>query len=239
MTGQSNTQWKFQSTYGANDLIRIARSASKLAQSEALDHSNRVRDHNLISVVFAALSVEAFLNELPVLDWEREGVASIAALDERVRTVRGTLKLAEEGKMSSTLKLLVVHEVLGRPLDKGASLYQDFDLLKSLRDAIVHSKPSFFTVSIEPLVIRSSDHKWVRPLQSRNLLSDDDQTQGRRLFEMLSGDSVAPWAVKVASQTVTATLENLPEGEYSWAVAVFFREFLDGQLQHALCLVNT
>jgi hypothetical protein len=225
---------KFPLSSGANDLIRVARDAAARVPSEPFSPPYKFRHSSLTGVVFAALSVEGFLNELPELDWMTEGQPSLAALNKQVQTMRRMLAYAEEANSPTAMKLLLMHEALGQPLDCGAAAFQDFYLLKQLRDAIVHPKSSNITVSFDPVEFRSSHAKLLRALQSRGLLFEDPTKQGLPFFVWLSGDAVAAWAVKVASSTVIATLEALPAGDFRLGASAYFLEFLDDEKKRTL-----
>jgi hypothetical protein len=45
------------------------------------------------------------------------------------------------------------------------------------------------------------------------------------MLEWLSGPRVAPWAVEVAANTVTGTIEAFPADEFRWLPGVYFSRF--------------
>jgi hypothetical protein len=161
---------------GATDLFRVAAQAVQSAPSEP---EKKTRDSNLIAVVFAALSVEAFFNEFATLDYSGGQVPSLVNLDDRLKTLSRILELAEDSNLQSTAKLLLAHEILGKPLDRGSSSFQEYRFLKQLRDSIVHAHPTTTTVLwSKPVEFRSSRQKLIDGLHSRGLLREGHDKQG-------------------------------------------------------------
>src|ERR1700687_4046972 len=95
----------------------------------------------LISVVFSAIALESFLNE--VTEHARQ-------LSEHQPTVEGHPEIvlfaqvigdAEEAHARLESKLTLANWILsGRSVNRGSQPYQDFALLMSLRNDLVHTK---------------------------------------------------------------------------------------------------
>ena len=111
-----------------------------------------------IPILLSALSVEAFVNELP--DLARQFPKDHASA--QMRGLAQVLGEAEAERASTELKIQLAHLVLtGRPLDKGAQPYQDVALLLDLRNRIVHSRAEAILMPGEgapapekPLIVR-------------------------------------------------------------------------------------
>src|SRR5882762_8714497 len=93
----------------------------------------------LVSIVVAAISLEAFINEFG-------GTAAIHATLEGtpgwVNALAAVLDEAENNRASITSKFqLAMLTISGKPFDRSAAPFQDFDLLMRLRNEIVHLKP--------------------------------------------------------------------------------------------------
>jgi hypothetical protein len=93
----------------------------------------------LVSIVVAAISLEAFINEFG-------GIAALLATLEGapgwVTTLAEVLDEAENNRASITSKFqLAMLVISGRPFNRSAAPFQDFDLLVRLRNEIVHLKP--------------------------------------------------------------------------------------------------
>jgi len=97
----------------------------------------------LIAIVFAALGVEAFINELAEMaqrdaDMYGPGLGGTATL----RDLATTLVEIEDARGPVELKYQMASKILsGRTFDQGAQPFQDFRDLMRLRDALV----SWFT----------------------------------------------------------------------------------------------
>jgi hypothetical protein len=227
MAGETHRGLRVRFLGGATDLLGIAKRAVKSIPPGAVIADDKVRDSNLVAIVFAALAVEGFLNELATLDWSSEQRPSLVDLDDRLKALRRVLSLADDHNVQPVVTLLLAHEILGRPIDRGDSPFQEYFLLKQLRDSIVHARPSTVTVlASTPVEFQSSRDKVLRALQSRGLLSSDPAKKGQPFLEWLNSPSLGRWAVLTATAIVSATLEALPQGDFKVATSVLYRDFL-------------
>ena len=119
-------------------------------------------------------------------------------------------------------------------MDPGRSPIQDYQLLKKLRDAIAHPKPSNTTIvedlTVTPKKIKftSSKQDLLHALHSRGLLAKDPSSRGQGFLYWLDGTGLAGWALKTASAIVIMTMEALPPGDFRWGIAFLFKEFFLG-----------
>jgi hypothetical protein len=101
----------------------------------------------LISVVFAAASLEAFLNESVYLAENTRSVQPI------ISTFAQVMADAEEAKAQIQAKFQLGNLILtGRSYDKGSAPFQDFSDLCAVRNALRHGKSNelFLTITGKP-----------------------------------------------------------------------------------------
>jgi hypothetical protein len=189
----------------------------------------------LNAILFSALAVEAFINELaeaaarnpdPLPESARQGaqaLADLAALLSEIEDARGPIGL----KYQLTSKIL-----RGETFVAGRAPFQDFADLVRLRDELVHPRHRDKTTDaghVQPV------SRIVRDLQQRGLTT----TTGRRpgdvpggiswLDEIQSG-GVANWAYKAAREIIVAVLEMLPDDD-NLSTTHLFRNRLDSMPQ--------
>ena len=134
----------------------------------------------LVSVVFAAASLEAFLNESAYL--------AEASLKRKTRELkRGhrvdmeppivsafaqVMKVAEESKVQIRSKFQLAHLALtGKPFEKGGAPYQNFSDLIEVRNLLMHGKSdeTFLNIDGKPSVLNPVINK---KLASKKILHD-------------------------------------------------------------------
>ena len=226
---------RFGHSSGSVELFLVAKRAADYLAKDIAVSEKGIRDENLIAIVFSVLAVEGFLNDLSTLDGSRDEQPSIVDCDDRLKSLQRVLTIAEEANLHSLDKLKLAHEILGKPIDFGRQPVQDYQLLKQLRDAIVHPKPSSTTMVTEvtsppspPKFLQSKD-KLIRALQSRDLLATDPSGLGQGFLYWLNRRKLAQWAVETASAIVTMTIESLPRGDFRLGVALLlYRDFFLG-----------
>lgn len=180
----------------------------------------------LTSIVFAAASLEAFINELA----EYMALLATEAAPEWATALNRILSEAEKSRASTQSKYLLTQFVFtGKILAKGESVYQDFDLLVQLRNDIVHPKPLIYTHDYK-------NGRWVAPedagiisrLRSTRALADvesifgevhdtGEQTWAAKIqtnfFDQISTKKLARWACNAAFAMVTETLKYIPDAD--------------------------
>ncbi|HET9182737.1 MAG TPA: hypothetical protein VFP59_11430 [Candidatus Angelobacter sp.] len=182
----------------------------------------------LTSILFAAMSVETFINELHHMTHNGMPTAST-----NLKVLGDLLEEAERSRSSVAAKYQFAKFILsGQAFDKGASPYQDFSLLLDLRNLIVHAKP------LEAKMQKDSSGRvsWVEPkimvrLQSMGLLEITDfQRENTPDTEMLISDliaeistqRIATWACESAAAIITDILDAVP-AEFAPLTDVFYR----------------
>lgn len=163
----------------------------------------------LTVLLFAAMSVETFLNEL-------EMIASngVALGDQGIRPLRDALREIEASRGSIRLKVLMLGVACGRPFDTGAEPFQGFDLLFRLRDVIVHLKPQRQTYAKDGTVeFSGATAKLLDELyRQRHLIADPTTRPARSVLQILSTSRLCLWALEAAAATIKRVVDILPEG---------------------------
>ena len=232
--GRKRNELRFGHPSGSAELFLVAKRAADYLAKDNTVSEKGIRDENLIAIVFSVLAVEGFLNDLSSFDLYVNGQPAVADRDDHLKSLRRVMVLAEDANLQSLDKLKLAHEILGKPIDSGRRPIQDYQLLKQLRDAIVHPKPSSTTIITELTSPPSSPQfhqsrkKLLQALNSRGLLATDPSRRGQGFLYWLNGRKLAQWAVETASSIITATIESLPRGDYKKGMAAMCREFFLG-----------
>jgi len=186
-------------------LFRIAADAA-VATPEPSPTSSMAP--GLTAVVFAAASVEALINEVAELaDIE----VRLGYEDVRLRTFVEAIYGLESSRGSTQLKFVVASALLGdRPYQRGAQPYQDFALLMSLRNAVMHLKAT--------TIHDVSNGEWrlgaetvLEKLRARKLVDPARPHFVTMLLSEASRPQVARWAVNAAAAMALSFISFFPE----------------------------
>jgi hypothetical protein len=147
----------------------------------------RVGGHKeaLVSLVFAAASLEAFLNESVYL---AENIRNAPTI---VSTFAQVMADAEESKAQIQAKFQLRNLVLtGKSHDKGSPPYQDFADLFAVRNSLMHGKSNelFLTVTGKPGVMLNPVAVMER-LSSKNILHEA-QPDHQKGYVAVAGDTM-------------------------------------------------
>lgn len=160
----------------------------------------------LVSVVFAAVSLEAFLNELIGLsqdyheyfDNQPPVISSFAQLMSELEKIQGSIETRYN--MAHWL-------ITGRPYDKASQPYQNFRLLFQVRNDLVHFKP-------DPLIDEGgakATPSIIARLQGLNILNNlPEPASNRSWVHLLGTRAVAEWACNTASLVTADMVAKLP-----------------------------
>lgn len=161
----------------------------------------------LVSVVFAAVSLEAFLNELTELARDFAG-------DENASPVTSAFAqlMPQLARLSIAPKFNMAHWMLtGGPYDADSQPFQALTLLFQVRNDLVHFKPDPLTEEGEP----KPTHTTLEKLWSKNILNDSSAPESDRSWVQAVGTrAVAEWACNAASLVVADLVSKLPAGEW-------------------------
>jgi hypothetical protein len=191
----------------AGVLFDIAVDAARNISAESRQEGQSAA---LVSVVFAVVSLEAFLNEanevaqdVQLVKSEPEAVAAFAQLMEESE------RLPLETKFKLCTWLLT-----GKRADIGKQPYQDFLLLVGLRNALVHFKPNYpWNTFEEAENLRQKEI--VKRLESKNILAL--KVFGRGSWTSpIQTKAVAVWACSTAAGMVNGFVNCIPQ-QGRWA----------------------
>ncbi len=211
---------RFRYPAGAEILFGIAKHmADSVVAEQASLSPDEIRDRNLIAITFSAFAIEGFLDELGMYYAPARDVKQ-----NRLKVLHRVLALAEEGNLKSSAKLMLTHEILGKPLELGRQPLQDYQLLQQLRHSIVHPKTKTETIELPSFELLSSRSGLLKRLHSKKLLVDDPKLKGQWFLNWFTSPKLGRWALETASSIIVTTIEALPMGDCKMSMAVVLRE---------------
>lgn len=159
----------------------------------------------LVSIVFAALALEAFINEIPELaKCEKQAGSTEAFLDKLIDAIDES----PSNKKTTQDKFMQASKALDSPFDKGHKLYQNFADLFKLRDCLVHLKPQDRIEEGEDGEIKYFGRELTQRFRSKGIFLEDTSVESITL--KLSTAKAALWACNTASAMVNSILDKLP-----------------------------
>ena len=179
-------------------LYRQAREASTRASLGG----PKAQSEALIAVVFAFMTLEAFINELADFANENPPDSSLAAFGSLIND------LNDSREASISMRFQFARWILSKePFDKGGQPYQDFQLLIKLRNTIIHRPPNRALVG---LAESSTDSlKFLETLRQKGLTREHHGATASFLAE-ISTPEMATWACDTTAAMVRSILEVLP-----------------------------
>jgi len=197
--------------------VAIEKPASRLLHLAvwATRESRARSEMALVSIVFSAIWLEAYFNQLlELIDFrvkaklEKAPPNVIAAIEAQRELERKKLRLPE--KIDD-----FVTRVAGQQQDRGASPYQELALLIELRDVLVHCWPTRVRATGDnvPLASDRSNFKktdiaaLLERLANRRVLARDYIATTPPILEALRRPEVARWALE-AAQLVARHVAN-------------------------------
>jgi hypothetical protein len=208
---------KIEPSTGLSMNAGVLRRLARLAHDRIHTPTDRDVQNDMdgvVAVVFAAVSLEAFINELMEL------AATAPPSDPpQVHAFALRLRTVEASRGTTSWKFAVAGEVFrGKPYDTNAGPFQRFKLLFALRDAIVHLKSECLEFDGEGRLIESSHEKVLKRLRSQKILAEYDPSAyvgtSPSWISLLSTRAVARWACNVASDVVMAVLDSIPDSAF-------------------------
>jgi hypothetical protein len=159
-----------------------------------------------VSVVFSAITLEAFMNELVTLAGMHIRLHSDA---ERIKDFANRIERAETERESIRHKYMQTREIFtNKPYDKSAAPYQDFALLLDLRNAIVHTISDVISRNPQGEIERRYQ-RLINKLRSKNILHETDGNMD--FMSLISTPETAQWACNAAVQIIHSIVDVLPE----------------------------
>jgi len=203
---------------GSTHLFMIAKQAAQAAIEEAADARDPVSFKPLISVVFAALAGEAFVNELSTV--ARHPSVADPELGPEPPEVGDLIELlseAEDSRAQTGFKFLIGKLALSRhTYDKGTNPYQDFATLMDLRNELVHMKPRRIEGVLAKGVYPSFERpKVIERLSTKGVLARRGGSWLRGdWLSLVSTPATARWACNVTSAIVFDLCASMPPSQF-------------------------
>lgn len=194
----------------AGRLFSKAKSFYKSSQYKQLDPKRWDQSDALAAIVFSALSIEAFLNELSALANQR--------VEEDAQNLTRMIQPLIDDKKETLEKLFEASKCTSdTPLNKGVRPYQDVKLLIDLRNRIVHLKAG------DALSGRTEAHKKIlERLQNAGVSIDTSTIKPENsddefhfpFIALISTQAVAEWSCNVAANTVNHVILGMRESAF-------------------------
>jgi hypothetical protein len=190
--------------FSAQHLFDIAKRAS----------SRKFRDPPTIAVVFSVTALEAFINESIALakmipTTEKQGIVTAYAT---------AMSELEDRRESLAVKYhigLIIWS--GSTWSDELQSYQDFRLLVTLRNALLHMRADRWEVQLDP-GLRAPERgidqypKFIRTLQQRRLIALPSKSKS--WLEIVNTPEIGKWACSTAADITKLFADRVPDGCY-------------------------
>lgn len=189
--------------------------------TRSVEFVKELPDDCQITVILAIQTLDSFFNELAIINQfiESENITpEVVALTD-------ILSELEKSNGSLKLKFLNANYILnGNGNIKGTKLYEELNLLISLRNKIVHPKP---TVLSETNKIEND--KLFKTFQAMKLIDsyDADNPIKRSVKYYLMNLNIALWAVSTVKKTIEYFIDSLPNEESKLALSILKISLMD------------
>lgn len=217
----------------SDHLFKIAKDGyQKASQGHEIHRQNDA----IVAIVFSALALEAFINELLVIakmeklsgsseDWldklieaieepSTDGISAkkpngwIKCFNKFLNTFKLELRFIPVAKWKSTTeKLMLASKALGSQFDKRSSPYEDFADLFKLRNCLVHLKPQDLIEPDEDKIYKYVGRELIEKLRNKEIFQKYTSVQSITLI--VSNAKAAKWACETTSKMVIAILDKL------------------------------
>lgn len=182
-------------------LLQRAQRAAELAEDDPT--------FGLDGVLFSAIAAEAFPNDLSQM---LQIFAKCGTLPEPLAAARDLLPEFEQQKLQIRSKYQMLFYVLrGQSLNLGELPYQDFDLLITLRNELVHPKAGLVRRDQDGAIYEASVRRLLDRLKQRGLLDERFAKFERPWRNQLESRAAAIWALSAVSRIVTLICDSIPE----------------------------
>lgn len=178
----------------------------------------------MVAILFSLVSLEAWINEIGAIagDYERDRTNAWEEQFPLLNNVHQILTMADKAHLSLEMKVnLLRHTIAGSTFDKGSAVYQDFQLLVKLRNALTHAR-------IKSLTTNVLDKRVERSLESRNLFSDRTRPliggAPYTWIDLVSNRAAARWALN-ASASMSEEIYRLFDYHKDWYLHLYLTPF--------------
>jgi hypothetical protein len=176
-------------------LFGMAVKAHQRLKDSVSDTTPDQRDA-LVAILFSAATLEAYINELTLYANQAPGVQG------PFQMLAGVLNSIEEGNGSVREKYMLAKIVLsGEPYNKGARPYQDFALLFTIRNAIVHMQPEHIT---------EDEHHLLKRLKAKKLCAAPPKGSRAGWIYLIATRAMSRWACNIVGDMVDSIRSCMP-----------------------------
>jgi hypothetical protein len=171
-------------------------------------------DDPLIVVVFAAMAIEGFINELAEC-----AALAIQDYDDEPPTVAELARVladTESARGSTGAKYMAAYRALtGHAYNRGHATYQNFAMLTETRNALVHLKPERWVsggLASEKMHRQAASIR--KTLEKRKLTCEAAAIYPwSHLTDLIRTRAVARWAIETAWAIMKSMVDAIPESE--------------------------
>lgn len=197
---------KITSYFHATNLFNIATKATKSRSKKS--------DSSIIAIMFSASALEAFINE-------SAGLARMVPTAKRQKIIDGYSSVMSELEDRKESLLVKYHMALlvfsGATWNEGDQAFQDFKLLITIRNAIVHMKTDRWETPVgklkaDPERAIEQYPKFIKVLEQKKII--DPPSKSQSWLELLKDQRVGKWSCQVAARITTEFEKAVPEGYF-------------------------
>jgi hypothetical protein len=197
---------KITSYYHAGNLFEIAKKAANSRSKKS--------DSTIIAIMFSASALEAFINE-------SAGLARMVTSAKSQKIVDGYSSVMRELEDRKESLLVKYHMALlifsGTTWDEGGLVFQDFKLLITIRNAIVHMKTDSWETPVDqfkrdPERTLAQYPKFINVLYEKKLI--DLPAKSRSWLELVKDKRVGQWSCQVAARITAEFVKAVPDGHF-------------------------
>jgi len=189
----------------------------------AAEGSEAYQPGAIVSIVFAAIAVESFVNDLvDDVSW-----SGLGELDPALARLRELAAAVIEKHTRLLRKIQVIHVALiGKRCDRGQQPFQDLDLLLRLRNALVHSRPETLSAvdaisqAGVPTHHQPAPHPLVARLVERGIVPSPPKDVLTSLLAVLHHPRVAVWAYNTAVAVNSHLIALVPNSGWQETLSV-------------------
>lgn len=207
----------------AGALFSKAKSFYQSSQYKQLIPTDYDQSDALAAIIFSALSIESFLNEVSVL-YKRRQEEDIKELIQKDSSVNGKRK----GEKSTLKKLLQISKnTSDTPLTEKSPLCQNLELLIDLRNRIVHLKAGD-TVDgrmEQNQTIISNLQKSGILIDTSTLKLSDGEEFNLTFIILISTQVVAEWSCNVVADVINFLVDGMRESEFKKLLKSYMGSF--------------
>ena len=207
-------------------LFGIAKQSYERARTVVKGDRATGSNEPLISIVFAAATAEAFINEIGELAAQpRSQYPEVGPESEQVVNLARLLSEVEDAHGTTNMKYLLGKLALtGKTFNKGQNPYQDFALLMDLRNSLMHLKFDRIE-SIKLGEVKVHHPSVVAKLQSRNVLAEfENEVTMASWVLRVSTPATARWACNATARIIKDIVESIPDSELRSTADLFYNE---------------